>query len=147
MRCRIPTVIQHPPMATRASDPGDEIGPDDTCTQRCQRCGTRVFHADEPEVDVAEGTDWPWECLNCGTTIFHDGECCVPCRSTYYSSPYTDGVTDSTGFFEWIRRESLPSFVLKTTGIAGIEIGLTAFWLLVFISDPFALGQVASLAV
>ncbi len=139
-------------MSSVAPDPGDDLGGDEPCPQHCLSCGTRIYHQDDldaadPDAESDDdSTSWPWECLNCGTTIFHDGECCVPCRSAYYASTHAGRPSDSMGFVEWIRRESLPAFVLKTTGIAGIELGLTAFWLLVFLGDPFALGQVASLA-
>lgn len=76
-----------------------------------------------------ESDTWPWQCLDCGTTIYQDGDFCRDCASSHRLGDGYREPNSSNGFIGWMRDQSLPSFVLKTTAVAGIELALTAFWL------------------
>ena len=86
---------------------------------------------------------WPWECLHCGTTIYHDGEYCRECESRHVFTEDNRWIRGLRAFLRWMRRESHPSFVLKTTSIASVELTLTAFWLQLMLVGPTELMREA----
>lgn len=87
-----------------------------------------------------ESDTWPWQCLDCGTTIYQDGDFCQACASSYRLDVRDHGTNSSSGFISWMREQSVHSFVLKTTAVAGIELALTGFWLLTASSQILEMG-------
>lgn len=86
---------------------------------------------------------WPWDCLHCETTIYHDGRYCSECESLRPFVEENRWLRGPRAFLGWMRRESHPSFVLKTTSIASVELALTAFWLQLMLLGPAELMREA----
>lgn len=94
--------------------------------------------------DAAGGTDpqrtldssWPWACLRCGATVYHDVLYCRDCGPA--ASSAAERVRRGSGepLRSWIRRQSYPRFVGTVTGIAGVEVALTALWLQILLVGP-----------
>lgn len=93
-----------------------------------------------------EADTWPWRCLRCGGTIFHDGERCRDCRTIDPSADASSRRPDAEGFLEWMRGESLPSFSLKVTATAGVELALTSLWLQLLLRHSAELARIVALA-
>lgn len=92
----------------------------------------------DPESEDA----WPWNCLSCGTTIYTDAECCRDCESAHLPAFHVRQRDISVGFVDWMRRETVPTFVRKITVIASIELSLTTLWLYALLIYADAFGRV-----
>lgn len=95
-----------------------------------------------PPTDRDESDTWPWACVDCGTTIYHDGAFCQSCEAAYRSHGTARDPDSPDGFVDWVRNQTAVDLALKTTAVAGIELGLTAFWLQALLRRSVELGGV-----
>lgn len=79
---------------------------------------------------------WPWACLRCEATVYHDVLYCRDCGPA--DSSDAEGIRRGSAepLRSWIRRQSYPRFVGTVTGIASVEVALTALWLQIFLVGP-----------
>lgn len=69
---------------------------------------------------------WPWACLCCGSVLYHDVECCRDCGPSPWSE---EGSGEPERLLPWIRRQTVPTLVLKVAAVVGIELALTVLWI------------------
>lgn len=81
---------------------------------------------------------WPWTCLGCDATLYHDALYCADCRA-HERSHATATTGSSSAFTAWVREQSYPEFVSTVTVVAGLEVGLTAFWLRLLLTGSVVL--------
>lgn len=100
--------------------------------------------ASQPEPNAARRTDaqrtledsWPWLCLRCGATVYHDVLYCGDCGPADSSAAERVRRGSAESLRSWIRRQSYPRFVGTVTGIASVEVALTALWLRLLLVGP-----------
>jgi hypothetical protein len=81
-------------------------------------------------------SSWPWACLGCDANVYHDVLYCRDCGPAKPSAAERGRSGSDEPIRSWIRRQSYPRFVGTVTGIASVEVALTALWLQLMLVGP-----------
>lgn len=89
-----------------------------------------------PDPQRTLDASWPWTCLRCEATVYHDVLYCRDCGPADSSASTRVRGRSAEPLRTWIRRQSYPRFVGTVTGIASVEVALTALWLQILLVGP-----------